>query len=99
MLDIVIHVGNYNYPKAGITFPIEFGTKEAIQRDFSMKILAESFVCIGYIVFGAIYIISYSQNRKRKEELFWGYSLYYSDCTCRLQMKNIFPYFSTFNYK
>lgn len=72
MLDIVIHVGNYNYPKAGITFPIEFGTKEAIQRDFSMKILAESFVCIGYIVFGAIYIISYSQNRKRKEELFLG---------------------------
>ncbi|MFY0517862.1 ATP-binding protein [Lysinibacillus sp. UGB7] len=96
MLDIVIHVGNYNYPKAGITFPIEFGTKEAIQRDFSMKILAESFVCIGYIVFGAIYIISYSQNRKRKEELFLGlftilFGLYMSFTNEKIFLL-IFPY-------
>ncbi|MFJ5792682.1 ATP-binding protein [Lysinibacillus sp. NPDC093197] len=96
MLDIVIHVGNYNYPKAGITFPIEVGTKEAIQRDFSMKILAESFVCIGYIVFGAIYIISYSQNRKRKEELFLGlftilFGLYMSFTNEKIFLL-IFPY-------
>ncbi|WP_036130539.1 ATP-binding protein [Lysinibacillus sphaericus] len=96
MLDIVIHVGNYNYPKSGITFPIEFGTKEAIQRDFSMKILAESFVCIGYIVFGAIYIISYSQNRKRKEELFLGlftilFGLYMSFTNEKIFLL-IFPY-------
>jgi len=100
MLDIVIHVGNYNYPKAGITFPIEFGTKEAIQRDFSMKILADSFVCIGYIVFGAIYIISYSQNRKRKEELFLGlFTILFGLYMSFTNEKNIFPYFYIYNYK
>ena len=71
-LDIVIHVANYNYSKAGILFPIEFGTKEAIQRQYRFKVAADAFVSIGYIVFGVIYVISYSQNRKRKEELFFG---------------------------
>lgn len=71
-LDVVIHVGNYNYSKAGILYPIEFGTKAAIQRHYLLKVLADAFVSIGFIVFGVIYIISYSQNRKRKEELFFG---------------------------
>lgn len=72
VLDIVIHVGNYTYSEAGILFPIEFGTKEAIQSYYRVKVSADAFVSIGYFVFGIIYVISYSQNRKRKEELFFG---------------------------
>lgn len=72
MLDIVIHVGNYNYPRAGIIYPIEFGTREAIQKQFQLKVLADVIVSIGYVVFGVIYIISYGQNRRYKEELFFG---------------------------
>lgn len=71
-LDIVIHVSNYNYPQAGIIYPIEFGTMEAIQKYFRIKVLADGFVSIGYFVFGMIYITSYWQNRRRKEELFFG---------------------------
>lgn len=71
-LDIVIHVGNYNYSKAGIIFPIEFGTKETIERYYLIKVLLNAFVSVGYMVFGFIYLISYSQNRRRKEELFFG---------------------------
>lgn len=72
ILDIVIHVSNYNYPQAGIIYPIEFGTMEAIQHQYWIKVLADVIVSIGYIVFGIIYIISYGQNRQRKEELYFG---------------------------
>lgn len=71
-LDIVIHVSNYNSPQAGIIYPIEFGTKEAIQHQYRLKVLADVIISIGYVVFGIIYIISYGQNRQRKEELFFG---------------------------
>ncbi|MBE1556479.1 ATP-binding protein [Sporosarcina limicola] len=69
-LDIIIHVGNRNYSKAGILFHVEFGKKESIQKYYRKKVLVDAFVSIGYMVFGLIYLISYSQNRKRKEELF-----------------------------
>ena len=71
-LDIVIQVGNFNYPKAGIIFSVEFGTKESIQKYYLLKVLVNAFVSVGYIVFGCIYVVSYCQNRKRKEELFLG---------------------------
>lgn len=71
-LNIVIHVGNYNYPKSGIIFPIEFGTKETIQKEYHIRVMTNVIISIGYIVFGIIYLISFSQNRKRKEELFFG---------------------------
>ncbi|MFJ7738175.1 ATP-binding protein [Lysinibacillus sp. NPDC097287] len=71
-LDIVIHVANYNYYKAGIIFPIEFGTKESIQKYYLIKVILNTLVSVGYMVFGVIYLISYSQNRRRKEELFLG---------------------------
>ena len=64
-----------------------------------MKILAESFVCIGYIVFGAIYIISYSQNRKRKEELFLGLFTILFGLYMSFTNEKYFSLFSTFNYK
>ena len=71
-IDIMVHVANFHYPQAGITYPVEIGTMEIIQRQYQMKILADAFVSIGYIIFGVIFIISYGQNRKRKEELFFG---------------------------
>jgi len=71
-LDIVIHVANYNYSKAGILFDVEFGTKNAIENQYSKKLLLDALVSIGYMIFGLIYLISYNQNRKRKEELFFG---------------------------
>lgn len=71
-INIIIHVANFHYPQAGITYPLEFGTMETIQHQYQLKILADAFVSIGYIIFGIIYIISYGQNRKRKEELFFG---------------------------
>ena len=72
VLDIIVHVGNKKSSEAGILYPIELGTKEAIQTNYRIKILTDAVVSIGYIVFGVIYIISFSQNRKRKEELFFG---------------------------
>lgn len=72
LLNIVIHVGNKTYSEAGILYPIRFGTKEAIQTNYRINVLTDGFVSIGYFVFGVIYIISFSQNRKRKEELFFG---------------------------
>ncbi len=71
-LDIVIHVANYNYSKAGILFQVEFGTKSAIENHYNKKLLLDALVSIGYMIFGLIYLISYNQNRKRKEELFFG---------------------------
>lgn len=72
VLDIVIHVSNFNYPQAGIIYPIEFGTIEAIEHHYRVKVLADALVSMGYIIFGIIYIISYAQNRQRKEELLFG---------------------------
>ena len=72
-LDIVIHVTNKNYSEAGILYPVEFGTKDAIQKYYRTKVLTAAFISIGYMVFGVIYVISFSQNRKRKEELFFGF--------------------------
>lgn len=72
LLDIVIHVANYNYSKAGILFQVEFGTKSAIENHYNKKLLLDALVSIGYMIFGLIYLISYHQNRKRKEELFFG---------------------------
>lgn len=72
LLDIVIHVANYNYSKAGILFQVDFGTKAAIENHYSKKLLLDALVAIGYMIFGLIYLISYNQNRKRKEELFFG---------------------------
>ncbi|MFD2115213.1 ATP-binding protein [Paenibacillus yanchengensis] len=72
LLDIVIHVANYNYSKAGILFQIDFGTKSSIDNHYHKKLLLDALVSIGYMIFGLIYLISYNQNRKRKEELFFG---------------------------
>ncbi|RJE85076.1 response regulator [Paenibacillus sp. 1011MAR3C5] len=72
LLDIVIHVANYNYSKAGILFQVDFGTKSSIENDYNKKLLLDALVSIGYMIFGLIYLISYYQNRKRKEELFFG---------------------------
>lgn len=71
-LDIVIHVANYNYSKAGILFQVEFGAKNVIENHYNKKLLLDALVAIGYMVFGIIYLISYNQNRKRTEELFFG---------------------------
>lgn len=72
LLDIVVHVANYNYSKAGILFQVEFGTKSAVENHYSKKLLLDAVVAIGYMIFGLIYLISYYQNRKRKEELLFG---------------------------
>jgi len=72
LLDIVIHAANYNYSKAGILFQVEIGTKSVIENHYSKKLLLDALVSIGYMIFGLIYLISYYQNRKRKEELFFG---------------------------
>jgi len=72
LLDIVIHAANFNYSKAGILFQVEFGTKESLENHYMKKVLLDALVSIGYIIFGLIYFISYYQNRKRKEELFFG---------------------------
>ncbi|OCS86989.1 ATP-binding protein [Caryophanon latum] len=72
VLDIVIHVANLNYSEAGILYPIEFGTKEAIEKHYQLKVLVNIVISVCYIIFGVIYIISYSQNLQRKEELFFG---------------------------
>ncbi|WP_458124635.1 ATP-binding protein [Paenibacillus sp. Z3-2] len=71
-LDIIIQVTNYNSPQAGIVYPIEFGTMGAIQQEYRWKVFLDAFVCIGHVVFGIIYIFTFLQNRKRKEELFFG---------------------------
>ncbi|KOS63957.1 ATP-binding protein [Lysinibacillus sp. FJAT-14222] len=71
-LDIIIHVANFHYPQAGIIYPIEFGTMQEIQHHYRLKVLADTFVSIGYIVFGIIYVLAYVQNRRRKEELCFG---------------------------
>ncbi|MFJ7734595.1 ATP-binding protein [Lysinibacillus sp. NPDC097231] len=71
-LDIVIQVANFHYPQAGIIYPIEFGSMEAIQHHYRLKVLADAFISIGYIIFGIFYIIFYGQKRRSKEELFFG---------------------------
>ncbi|MFF5816098.1 sensor histidine kinase [Lysinibacillus capsici] len=71
-LDVVIHVANYNYPQAGIVYPIEFGTMKAIQKHYHWKVFLDIVVSIGHIIVGAIYVFTFLQNRKRKEELFFG---------------------------
>ncbi|MGC5774816.1 ATP-binding protein [Paenibacillus pabuli] len=71
-LDIIIQVTNYNSPQAGIVYPIEFGTMGAIQQQYRWKVFLDALVCIGHVVFGIIYIFTFLQNRKRKEELFFG---------------------------
>ncbi len=70
--DILIQVANFHYPQAGIIYPVEFGTMEVIQNYHQKKVLLDALVSIGYIVCGFIYVISYGQNRMRKEELFFG---------------------------
>lgn len=71
-LDILIQVANFHYPQAGIIYPIEFGTMETIQLSYQKKVLLDALVSIGNIICGIIYVISYGQNRTRKEELFFG---------------------------
>ncbi|MCP1187386.1 ATP-binding protein [Paenibacillus sp. 1781tsa1] len=71
-LNIVIHVTNYNSPQAGIVYPIEFGTMEVIQNQYRWKVFLDALVSIGHVLFGIIYIFTFLQNRKRKEELFFG---------------------------
>ncbi|MEK5232993.1 ATP-binding protein [Lysinibacillus sp. FSL K6-0232] len=71
-IDVLIQVANFHLPKAGIIYPIEFGTAEAVQYHYHIKVFTDVLVSVGYIVIGIIYIISYAQNRKRKEELFFG---------------------------
>ncbi len=73
VLDIVIHVANYNYSQPGIVYPIEFGTKKVIQQHYNWKVFIDALVSIGHIVIGVVYILTYIQNRKRKEELFFGF--------------------------
>lgn len=73
VLDIVIHVANYNYSQPGIVYPIEFGTKNVIQQHYNWKVFIDALVSIGHIVIGVVYILTYIQNRKRKEELFFGF--------------------------
>lgn len=72
VIDLMIHVGNRSYPKAGILYPIQFGEKDVVQQDYLWRMLVDVLGIVGYIVFGLIYLISYWQNRKRKEELFFG---------------------------
>jgi len=73
ILDILIQVASYNqYPTSGIVYPIEFGTTEKIQKFYDQKRLNDIVASMGHIVFGIIYLISYGQNRKRKEELYLG---------------------------
>ena len=71
-LNIIIHVTNYNSPQAGIVYPIEFGTMEVIQHQYRWKVFLDALVTIGHVLFGIIYIFTFLQNRKRKEELFFG---------------------------
>ncbi|WP_100402264.1 hybrid sensor histidine kinase/response regulator [Bacillus sp. FJAT-42315] len=72
VIDLMVHVGNQSYPKAGILYPIQFGEKDGIQKGYLWRMLVDIVGIVGYIVFGLIYLISYWQNRKRKEELFFG---------------------------
>lgn len=71
-LDIVIQVANHSYPQAGIIYSVEFGTMDVIQRHYYMKVVSNAFISIGYSIFGVIFILSFIQNRKRKEELYFG---------------------------
>lgn len=73
ILDVLIQVASYNqYPTSGIMYPVEFGTRENIQNFYDQKKLNDIVASLGHIVFGIIYLISYGQNRKRKEELYLG---------------------------
>lgn len=101
-LDILIQVASYNkYPTAGIIYPVEFGTKENIQNFYDHKRLIDVLVFFGYIVFGIIYLTIYGQNRKRKEELFFGlYMLligFQSSFTKHKIFFQVFPIEETFN--
>jgi len=71
-LDIIIHVANYNYFQPGIVYPIEFGTKKVIQQHYNWKVFLDALISIGHIVIGVVYTFTYIQNRRRKEELFFG---------------------------
>lgn len=71
-LNIVIHVTNYNSPQAGIVYPIEFGTMAVIQHQYRWKVFLDALVSIGHVLFGIIYVFTFLQNQKRKEELFFG---------------------------
>lgn len=45
---------------------------QATQQHYRIKVLTDVLVSVGYVIFGVIYITSYIQNRRRKEELFFG---------------------------
>ena len=73
VLDILIQVASFKeFPNSGIVESVEFGTRDTIQHFYDRKRLTDILAIAGYIVFGIIYLISYGQNRKRKEELFFG---------------------------
>ncbi|WP_059049237.1 sensor histidine kinase [Paenibacillus senegalimassiliensis] len=75
-LDILVHVAGYNqYSKAGINYPVEFGTKEQIDQLYQRKNWIYTLVSIGHLTCGAVFLISYGQNRRRKEELFLGLTM------------------------
>ncbi|WP_342472112.1 ATP-binding protein [Metasolibacillus sp. FSL H7-0170] len=71
-LHILIQVSVYNYPQAGILYPVEFGTADKVQTFYWKKLILSAFVSLGYIVLGIIYSIAYLLHRRRKEELFFG---------------------------
>lgn len=45
---------------------------KAIQKHYHWKVFLDIVVSIGHIIVGAIYVFTFLQNRKRKEELFFG---------------------------
>lgn len=75
-LDILIHVSSYKqFSQAGMVYPVEFGTKTTIEQIYNQKNWIDIFVSVGHITCGFIFLISYLQNRRRKEELFLGLTL------------------------
>ncbi|WP_431027635.1 hybrid sensor histidine kinase/response regulator [Lysinibacillus sp. LZ02] len=98
-LHIMIRVTNGLFESAGITNSVQFGTKKAVQSEYRAKILVEVFTLVACVVMGLIYIVSYWQNRKRLEELYFGlFILFFGAYISLLGQKLFFYVFPYLDY-
>ncbi|MBG9378665.1 sensor histidine kinase [Panacibacter sp. DH6] len=72
VLDIVVHVSNFNNRVGGLWDDIKLGTEKQVEYRFISNIVLECFVAGAFFLTAIYYLILYSSFRKRYTLLYFG---------------------------
>ncbi|MEM7180526.1 MAG: adenylate/guanylate cyclase domain-containing protein [Spirochaetota bacterium] len=71
-LDIILHVANFHYHKAGIYYPLALGLQDTMTQQLGRSLALEITVCSALFIMGLYHFGLYLNRRKEPSPLYFG---------------------------